>query len=618
MRPRTRSSSSCSTSRGPQGTLYGRNTTAGAIKYFSNGPTDHFSIDGTARYGNLDDRFGELAISGPIAGNVLTARVAATGEERDGNTLNRVTGKHSGNDIRNWAARGLLKFEPSADFKAVLNVHGGESDPHTVVYKPRGTLTLAGAPCPEADAVAFRCYDALGYRDNARPYSVANNRVGRDRVRTIGANLQAEKDFGWAKLTSITAYDRVRVNRAEDSDGSPNQLLEITYASTSNQFSQELRLASPGGQRFNWIVGGYYFYEKVHFDNQYDILRSLRPFLGFDPAAFVVFADQNFRQRDKAIAGFGRADFAITEKLKVIGGLRYTHERKTFAETVTLPEPAFTIPLYTVGNGQSVGRVTGDAILNYQATDDLLLYASVSRGFKSGGFNGGIVFDPRQVTSFRPETLTSYETGIKFQSADHRLTFNASGFYYDYKDLQVYTIVNPPGGGIPIQVLDNASNARVYGLEAAATFKLLPALRLNGSLGLLNSKFKDFVAAAANADYSGNRLSRAPKITAAVGADLDVPIGDRYRGFANLDASYRSKIFFDPGNSLRLSQSGYWLANARAGIGTRDGHWDVAVFGKNIFGKHYYRDIIDLSLFGYDGTTIGDPATYGVELSFHF
>ena len=108
-------------------------------------------------------------------------------------------------------------------------------------------------------------------------------------------------------------------------------------------------------------------------------------------------------------------------------------------------------------------------------------------------------------------------------------------------------------------------------------------------------------------------------MTAAIGADLDVPVTDRLRGFGSVDASYRSKIFFDPSNSASLSQNGYWLVNLRAGVGTQDGHWNVAVFGKNVFNQFYYRDMVDLSsLFGFQVTTVGDPATYGVELSFHF
>ena len=599
--------------RGPQGTLYGRNTTAGAIKYFSNQPTNDFSADGKVRFGNLDDRAIEGAISGPLASDALTARFAFVAEKRDGNTVNRLTGRDTGNDIRSWGARALFKIEPANDWNIMLNLHGGRASPHTVVYKPRGTICPPGG-----DPVAFECADILGYQDSSDLYSVANNVVGREIVETYGGSIAIEKDLGWATLTSITAADRVTLDRVEDSDGSPNQLLEITYDHDSRQVSQEVRVTSPGGRNVNWITGAYYFREKVKFNNKYDILRSLRPFFGFDPANFVVLVDQAFVQHDRAVAVFGRVDVALTDRVKLTGGLRYTHERKRFTEDVALAEPGFTIPVFTVGDRLSNGRVSGDIILDYQVTDDLLLYGSVSRGFKSGGFNGGVVFNPAEVTSFGPETLTSYEAGFKAQTTDRRVTFNASAFYYDYKDLQVYTVVNDPDSGIPIQALDNAASARVYGLEANGAFEVFPEFKLYGSIGLLNSKFKEFQSDVAANDFTGNRLARAPELTSSLGASFRRPVSDKYRISASVDTSYRSKIFFDASNRERLSQDGYWLANARVGFEPQTGAWEVAAWAKNIFDKQYYRDIIDLSIFGFDGTTVGDPATYGVEVSVHF
>ncbi len=604
--------------RGPQGTLYGRNTTAGAIKYFSNLPTDEFEATGTFRYGNLDYYNARGAISGPLIEDVLNARVAFTVEGRDGNTLNRLTGEKTGNDLRDWAVRGLFNFTPAADWDFLLNVHGGRSSPHTVVYKPRGVFDDMGAPCTTAAAVNFECFDALGYRDNDNLYEVANNVVGREIVENIGVSLQIEKDLGWATLTSISAAEKVTVDREEDSDGSPNQLLEITYDHESKQFSQELRLTSPGGQRFNWIIGGYYFLDDVYFNNGYDLLRELRPFTGFDPDSFVAFVDQIFTQDDESFAFFGRVDYLLTDSFKISGGIRYTWEERSFTQDVSLVEPDFAIPLFSVGDSITNDRVSGDIVLDYSVNDDVMLYASVARGFKSGGFNGGIVFDPAEVTSFGPETITSYEFGVKSRAADGRLTFNASGFYYDYEDLQVYTLVNPEGGGVPIQVLDNASDAKVYGLEAEVDFHATPDLQFYGTLGLLKTEFVDYFSDVADNDYTGNRFARAPEITATAGLLYDRPITSGLNLIANFDASYRSEYFFDAGNTARLHQEGFWLANARIGVESSNSGWALSFWAKNIFDTEYFRDIIDLSLFGFDGTTVGDPATYGVEATIRF
>lgn len=603
---------------GPQGTLYGRNTTAGAIKYFSKMPTDRLSGDITVRGGNLGDAFVEAALSGPLAGDALTGRVAFTAERRDGYMVNRLTGKSTGNDIRTWAGRGILKWEPSSDWRFVLNVHGGRSNPHTATFKSRGTLTATGQTCSLEAQRAYECYDVLGYRDTPDLRSNAINRVGREVIENYGGSLSIDKDFDWAKLSSITAYNRVHLTRVEDTDSSPNESLEFTYDQTSYQVTQELRLASPGGDRLNWIIGAYYFFENVDYNNQYDSLRALRPSFGFDPSFGILFADHFFHQKNWAYAAFGRADYAITDKLKLTAGLRYTYERKTYSENIALVEPTFSVPVVDVAGKISNGNVSGDIIANYQITPDAMVYASVSRGFKSGGVNGGVVFDPAEVTTFTPETITSYEAGVKYQTPDHRLTLNVSGFYYDYKDLQVYSLLQPAGGGIPKQLLDNAATARVYGLEGSSALAITKNIRFRGSLGLLSAKFTDYQSESAANDYTGNTLARAPKLTASLGLDASTPISSNLALFGSFDASYRTKVFFYPNNDPRFEQPGYWLSNARIAIGSQAKTWQVALWGKNIFNKKYYRDIVDFTNYGFTEPAVGEPATYGVEATFHF
>jgi len=590
--------------RGPQGTLYGRNTTGGAIKYISNQPTDEFEAEGTLRAGNLDERAVQGAISGALSENGVSARLAFNAEKRDGNTENRLTGNDSGNDIKSWGARVLLSYEANPDLRFLLNVHGGHANPHTVVYKPRGTMTPDGEPCATGAALKFQCSDVLGYSDNHDLYSVANNVVGREKVKPFGGSLEIENHFDLGTFTSITAADTVDLQRTEDSDGSPNQLLEITYADKSKQFSQEFRLSSVGGETLNWIVGAYYLYEDVKYDNQYDVLRSLRPVFGFDPGNFVVLADQNVKQNGKSGAVFGRLDYALTGKVKLTAGLRYTYEEQTFSESVALTEPEFTVPLFTVHDDRNDSKFTGDVILDYQLNEEVMLYTSVSQGFRSGGFNGGIVFDPEEVTAFGPETLTSYEIGFKSQAEDGRWTLNSSAFFYQYDDLQVYTLINPPSGGVPIQILDNASDAQVYGMEADGSFAITYEVRITASLGLLETEFKDYQSIAADQSYSGNRFGRAPETTASIGLSLNQPLSNGFEVFGNLDAAFRDQFYFDATNSDRLEQDGYWLVNARLGFGPEDGKWSVSIWGKNIFDEEYYRDIIDLSQFGFYGPTV--------------
>jgi iron complex outermembrane recepter protein len=607
--------------RGPQGTLYGRNTTGGAINYLSNGPSATLGGYVNARYGRFDARQITAAVTGPVVGDTLTARLAFNYEGRDGLGTNTVTGLRNLGSRDNWALRGLLRFRPDDTLDILLNVHGGSARAQQVPWTVQGIIDpVTGGPCSPAAVTALQCANALGYvrpaigrYDAEYDYRGLRGQGLGERLDTIGTSLKATYELGFAEVTSITAYEYADYQRAEDTDATPLAILHIDNDDRFSQFSQELRLASPSGRRFNWIVGGFYYHDVTRHRSQSDVLRALRPVFGFSPANFVLFADQNYRQTTDAYAVFGRIDYKIVDKLSVAFGLRYTNETRQLDQTINLVEPTFTIPLVAVDRRLRNDNVSGEVKIEYTATDDLLLYAAVARGFKSGGFNGGLVFSNAAVTSYRPETLTSYEVGVKSQWS-RALRLNASGFYYDYKDLQLFTFVNQ--GGIPTQVLDNAGSAELYGFEAELVYSPVRQLDLGANIGYVHSRLTRYITSF-GPDLSGNQLAGAPEVTLNFSADYGFDVGD-WGISLHADTAYRSRSFFTQSNSPFLVKPSYWVTGARIAVTPPGEQFTIAAFGSNIFNSRYNNAVQDLSSFGEYFAVPADPATWGVELRVRF
>ena len=254
-----------------------------------------------------------------------------------------------------------------------------------------------------------------------------------------------------------------------------------------------------------------------------------------------------------------------------------------------------------------------------------MAYASFSTGFKSGGFNGGFLdVEPTtaaaQVAPVRSENNKAYEIGFKSDLLDDRLRLNASAFYYDYKDLQVHTLVNPPGG-LPADVLDNAQKSTIKGIDVEAIAKPVENLTLSVSAEWLSAKLDEYVSSRGPAlqDYSGNTLTNAPKFALTGIAEYTIPLGNSDAIDLLASASYRSKVFFDPANDPLIAQEGYWVVNSRATYVMDGGKWEFAVYGQNLTDEQYLNMAFNLqSSFGFLQQIVAPPLTVGVEASFHF
>ena len=603
--------------KGPQGTLYGRNTTGGAIKFVSNKPSEEFEFSARGSYSSFNTTSLEAAVSGPISDNIR-GRLAVAKDDSDG-FLRNISGDRdeNGRDTLYW--RGMVDFDVSDNFFLRANIHGAQDN------SPAFKTTHQG--------IGPGGSDALGYVGPTDPREGNYNRTEKINIDAIGGYLEANVEFGDITLTSVTAYDEADSLYPEDTDSSNLQIVEIDYGVVSETITQELRLQSDG-ETFDWLLGGYYLDETLTQNQTVDLFRELRPLTGglFDDGtntggAPVLFSRAINDQDTQTLAVFGQVDYDVSDRLTLSLGGRYTDEQRDFVATANLEEPDTfgvpSVPVYSfdgleIGKNAFSWRVGAD----YKATDDILVYANVSRGFKSGGFNGGFLsLDPAEAEvltePYDPEFLTAYEAGIKSDLLDNKLRLNASVFLNDFKGLQALTLLNRGPGNTPLQVLDNASDAQVFGVEFDAVFYPVENFLLNLTASFLDSELKDFQSAS-GMDFSGNRLANTPARSVTGVARYDYDLGSMGGAYAQASFAYKSDIFFTPDNSPLNAQDDYSLVNARIGYQAESENWGAAVFVNNLGDTEYLYNSTNLSDFGIITQYFGAPRSYGVELTVDF
>ena len=591
--------------RGPQGTLYGRNTTGGAIKFESKKPR-HVSDDQEPenhlklRYGS----FNETSIEGgmTLRLNERTAsRVAFVSNHRDGYTRNRFLNKDV-NDIDNWGARGLLSLDVNAELDILLKIHGGQSQPGASYQKSLGVN--GGA-------------DELGYVDSNDPLEGAYNKKGKENINLFGSSLIANLDLNSLFITSISAYESVDRLSSQDNDSSPNSLLEIDFENDSWQFSQELQIKSINEDLFKWILGFYYFKEKIDAENEYDFRRENRPTPSFDPLNNgVFFVRQNYDQEIDSYAIFGQLEYELTQKNTLALGLRYTLEHREFKTTSAFEEPNFQLQFLQFKDQSNFDEVSGQLSIDHKFTENIFAYASFSRGFNSGGYNGGLVFTEDEAKPFDKEIISGYEAGLKSSWLDGRFVVNSSFFYYNYDDLQVFSLVNIPGISVPIQVLDNAADATVSGMEFELSVSPTDNLAIKLGIGLLDTEYDRFISG--NNNFSGNTLVNAPETNFNGIFEYKLPIKSIGNFLFHTDITFIDDAFFDTTNNPIVSQKGYWLANARVSFLPEHKPYEIAFWGRNLGKTEYLVDAFDITDFGFYQLEFGAPRTYGIDVIVRF
>lgn len=572
--------------KGPQGDLYGRNTTAGAINIISRRPSASPSAEFQTGYGSYQSWHFNGAVGGALT-PTLTGRFAFTTEQQDsGWQTNYVTGKRFGKVDRS-SARLQLEWAPTETLKARLSAHAGYDRSDESLYKVDNMTTAQEDPYANQPRVAGGSNDP--HLDN----------------KAFGVSLTVD----WSlkddlTLTSISAYEHFRRIDVGDQDGTGLRQLDSTFRNTINQQSQELRLAY-SRDALNLIGGVYYSHDTVSTRDSYGIIDL-----------FPTFGDtlgNTYHQRTEAYAGFLHGEWTFVPKVTLIAGLRYTHESKLLDNVTTFfgSNGVYSDAFPAASSTFSTSRISGKIGLNYKPADNSLIYGTVSRGVKSGGFQGQLTFDPTAIRPFKDETVTAYEVGIKSRVLPN-LQINAAAFDYAYKDAQFYG----PLFDSPLGVLfgiTNAGNARVKGFEGDMFWRPTAGLDLRGGVGFIDTKISKSIVAGVT---QGSRLPNAPKLTLNGSIKYGWAVSDKVGADITLSGNYQSSLAFDiVRNPPQALEDGYFLANGEVGANLGD-HFRLSVFGRNLFNKLYRTQALFTSVgWSYQ---YGAPRTFGFNLAYKY
>lgn len=579
--------------RGPQGAIFGKNTIAGAINIITRRPDDEFSAVIEGQYGNYDHVRVRGNVSGPLVPGVLAASLSAGYHRRDGFVKN-ISGIGPDLEAADIATfRGKISFTPTDRVSFLLSADG---------------LVDRGEP------VFFEVADVSFIDDPSEktPFTVNQdqpNFLDRD---IWGLSLTSDVEIGAGTWTTIFGYRDSSFDAGLDDDKVPVRFFVDFFSSDVEFFSVESRYAGSIGERIDYLFGVYYFNQEADNVSNFALGDFLTGVPGFEPPI-----DLTSGVDTESIAVFFNADIALTDRLSLEAGGRFVSEKKD----------AFHIQedMTALFGSTDFARSRRDedfaptASLSYDFTDRATGYLRFAQGFKSAGFNTDFIVAGASNLEVDPEFATSYEAGVKSSFADNRLRLNLAGFYTSYKDLQLSQFV---GGGVS---LNNAAEAEIYGVEAEFAALLGDYIDINGSVGYLNATYEDFPGCpvpgahigAALANCAGNYLNLAPEWTAALGAQFTYPVGDLGDFIARADWNYRSKVFFEPQNSQRLSGEERHLLNLRAGVSAD--RWELFGWVNNVTDETYVNFADDRSAIFVNTTrAYGAPRTYGATVRLKF
>jgi iron complex outermembrane receptor protein len=521
------------------------------------------------------------------------------------------------------SGRAQLLWKPSAATTVKLKLEGERNESEIGVGKFFGTISTNGQACPDFAAPAH-CVNSHGYTDTTSdPFTGDWNHPAPYRTHQWNATLHLDQDLGFATLSSVTGYIQFKRSFYTDADAGPTQDAEFDQNDKVRQFTQELRLAGGAADRFTWLLGAYYSWDKVN---------TLAP--GFLKDLFNTDVLITADQRTESRAVFGQAEWTILPKLRLITGLRYTDEDRAYVGGTTDLNPfGLSFLCFAVGAcglgapGPHVLSFEDASIhdknwswragLDYKPNDDSLLYAFVARGTKSGGFFNGITTNSFALAPYRPEELTDYEAGFKTRAFDRAVELEASAFWYDYKDLQTQTFTNV--GAVSLIKLGNVPKARIYGLDAQATWLPVQGLSLGAGLGLLHTELGEFQTAGAAGPIvvpKGNKLPNAADVTFNANARYEWALTATWTASLQASAHYSSSVFKEALNTPYLSAGAYWIVDARAAVASRSG-WELAAWAKNLGDEQYVAQATDDGL-GMGYRIFNAPRTYGVTLTKRF
>lgn len=598
--------------RGPQGALYGKNTDAGAINVISRAPTDQFEGRGRLYVGDYNALNLQAAVSGPISDRAKV-RLSAYSDTRDPYIRNTISNA-GGDEFRRYGARARLDLAATDKLDLSFSLAGDSHRSSLINYgvlKSSPTLTyvagLFGVKIP-TDIYARRS---------------AANFAPHERLDQLRASVTATYDLGHgATLTSITAAQGFSDNNNSDVDYTPLKLLDGGAVTSQRQYSQEFRINNDAKAQFSYILGAFVFHQTQKnrgFNTVFPDLTAITG--GAFPAGAQDLETTNTRVSSAAL--FGQASYRFTDQFSATLGVRYDDQRnrqhRIQPQGVTIPN------LGDITVSKSESNVSGSFSLRYAFSPDLNGYATVSRGYKGGGYNGFGVGSLREL-SFDPEEATNYEVGLKGSAFAHRLRFDATIFKTKLTDLQVSNF-----DGVNF-IVGNAAAATTQGVEASLSATPISGLNIDAALSYDEATYDRYPGAPCTAaqsaaatgtcvqDLAGRTIANAPKLhgSLALQYEHDLPF-DGLVGFGRMDYAYLSRQYLETALAPETLQAGYGLLNGRIGVRTADRRWGFFLTAANLTNTKYLRNAYDYPLF--EGAYLaapGQPRTWGAELQVQF
>lgn len=579
--------------RGPQGTLYGRNTIGGAIKFVSRAPRETPEFSASATVGNFDQTDVSLGVSGPIASDKLLGKAAIAYLSRDGYADNSVDGQDDG-DRDTLAWRGSILAHVSDRLRVQLTADGSSDTPDTSRTPNRETAVFGAFPRSED------------------PFAIDADFNGLSDLSVKGISARATWDVSdTLTLVSTTAYREMEYDANLDLDATGAPLFGVFVFEDQNQFSQEIQANYDSGPIS--LVGGLYYFDEE------DVTES--GIFGPD----IAFVSNSINdQTTTALAVYGDLSYDVSDRLSLSVGVRVTEEEKDFhrvqeffaATTPLVPQIGTGFRATDVDASETFSNTSPRISVSYDLTDDVTTYASIGRGFKSGGFDGrsnsGFEAQP-----FDAETLTAYEAGFKGSFADGAIFASAAVFLNEYEDLQVSSFSEQNGAFAAI--FTNAAEAQIAGFELESSWQATENLRFDLAAGYLDAEYDEFIGEN-GADVSGTLTpANAPDWTGRLAANYRHSLGPQSELVFAAAAAYRGDVYPTVSSSEILRQGGYTLYDASVGFEFADGRYSLLLAGRNLSDKEYRTQGFDLSdSLGYQLGYYGAPRTVSLTASVRY
>ncbi len=593
--------------RGPQGTLYGRNATGGVVNLITAKPTHELSGYVRATYGNYDSIIAEGAVGGPLIKEKVLARLAVRTENRSGFGINEFSGRDV-DDAHHRAIRGHLQFLPSEKVSFLLTGDWYREDDSAFGPKFRAE-SYPGTTIPQLMPASTPATRASDTRRNIR------SEIDTQNIReTWGITGTLDWELSdTLSLRSLTNYRDFFFDTIWDFDtgSNPSNSVQAQYVA-SRHWSEEVQLAYTSGP-MNALLSAYYFKEKIDGDNRV----GTRPHRQTAPDLTGLFLIFDGKIDIESVAVFGNISYDLNDQVTLSAGGRYTHEKRS-GEIFTTIVPISPNPTrFTTGG--SFNDFSPKITLEWRPTDGLMLYGTWSKGFKSG-----IILVGAASPILRPEKATNYEIGLKSMFFDRAVTFNISGFYADYRDLQVAKVVPAINTPSVMTIFENAAEATMKGIEAEIVLNPVQGLQFDGAIGYLDAKFDDYLSAyalelpdAPIRQLAGRPLPFAPKWSIAAGAQYTFELGDgsqlRIRGDYNYKSLFYSNQYGDP----RLSES-YSTVDAHVRYSSPNDRFFGQLWVKNLTDEFYWAGASANGTSRLIMGNPGEPRTYGATVGFNF